>query len=192
MEYRRFPAGKSEVSTFEYHRDRARAPHLEQSAHKYRMYWAKRLVMESKAKTVIDLGCGDGGLMSLLCAEGVEISGYDFAPANVSGWEERGVQGFAIDFVQCWEDIPRADLYMMTEVLEHLEEPEQAVRRVAVRGSMVVASSPWNETPNSIDACHNWAWDMIGYANLFNRAGMEIVRHVQAEWSQVVLAKPEG
>lgn len=193
MEYRRFPPGESPVSTFEYHRDRERAPHLEQPIHRARMDVALQMVLDSGAKHVVDLGCGDGGMLSLLAAadRGISARGYDFAPANEIGWLERGVMCYPLDFVNRWGEIPGADLYLATEVLEHLEEPEEVVRRVAQRGSMLVASSPWGESAASIDGSHNWAWDMEGYADLFKRAGMRVLQHVKADWSQVLLAEPE-
>lgn len=201
MEYRRFPAGQSQVSTFAYHEHRDRAPHLEQDAHRGRIELARDLIVwyASGVRTpivhVVDLGCGDGGLLQLLQPyehgdPRIDATGYDFAPANVAGWADRLVDGQTLDFIKDWEKIELADLYVLTEVLEHLEEPHEAVRRVAERGAALVCSSPWIEHEGSIDGSHAWAWDMPGYIAMLEGAGFNVVRSERWTWSQVHLAVP--
>jgi 2-polyprenyl-3-methyl-5-hydroxy-6-metoxy-1,4-benzoquinol methylase len=201
MEYRRFPPGESVVSTFEFHEHRERAPHLEQSAHRGRLLVAERMVRNylfsySKWKhvRVTDLGCGDGGLLQLMLRPEVDAIGYDFQPSNEAGWRERGVNALACDFTDfnIWVDVIRkADIYVMSEVLEHLEEPRTMVRRVANRGAALVASSPYHEHEGSIDGCHNWAWDVEGYQQMLTECGMKVVNtELVSGWSQVHLAVP--
>lgn len=199
MEYRRFPEGASEVSTFEFHEHRERAPHLEQHAHRERLLKAAELVRrwkDSQPKThvrVVDLGCGDGGLVALL-NESNDISpyGYDFQPSNADGWVERGIADRCErrSFVDVWAHIKHADLYVLTEVLEHLEDPYEAVRRVAERGAALVCSSPWMEYEGNIDGCHNWAWDQPGYTAMLEACGMKTVTWERVTWSQVHLVVP--
>lgn len=199
MEYRRFPPGQSQVSTFEFHEHRERAPHLEQGAHRERLLTAAKFVkrwdgddprMDVK---VIDLGCGDGGLVSEIMQMGIDVRGYDFQPTNVEGWIARGVDQLcsAVNFVNDWGYISNADLYILTEVLEHLEEPHEMVQRVADRGAALIASSPYHEHAGSIDACHNWAWDVPGYIAMLEANGMCVIgTELVSGWSQVHLAVP--
>jgi len=204
MEYRRFAPGESTVSTFAYHEHRERAPHLEQDTHRERLLMARDLVVqfaiESNKRTVIthvvDLGCGDGGLLQLLQPyehgdPRIDATGYDFQPANAAGWEDRCVDGQALNFIVSWDHVELADLYVLTEVLEHLEDPHQMVRRVAERGAALVCSSPWVEHEGSIDASHAWAWDMPGYVAMLEDAGFAVTRSERVTWSQVHLAVPK-
>jgi trans-aconitate methyltransferase len=192
MEYRRFAPGESVVSTAEFHHDRERAPHLEQHAHRDRLLMAQELIDNYFPRSVIDLGCGDGGLVSLLKNSEYGVWGYDFQPSNIAGWIAREVDDICAlgSFIELWNVIPRADLYVLTEVLEHLEEPYEAIRRIVERGAALVCSSPWMEHEGSIDGCHNWAWDMPGYIAMLEACGMRVVRSERVTWSQVHLAVP--
>lgn len=186
-EYRRFAPGQSAVSTFEFHEHRERAPHLEQPIHQQRLHIAAGYVIDfayqrymngAMITRVIDLGCGDGGLLSLIKDQSyIEAFGYDFQPSNTAGWADRGVTAYAMNFIdsKTWHQmIPRADLYVMTEVLEHLEDPHGMVDRVFARDASLVCSSPWMEHEGNIDACHAWAWDMPGYVNMIETAGFHV------------------
>ena len=197
-EHKLFDGDVPYVSTAEFHRDRARAPHLEQTWHQPRLYRAADFVREAaqgspgRLWSVSDLGCGDGGLLSLVKdMEDVRISwGYDFAPANAAGWAERGVDGRALDvFGADRENAALGDIVVMTEVLEHVADPrgvllwlkQQQVRRL-------VCSSPCNETPQHHSPEHAWAWDMPGYRAMLEQAGWHLNRHEQVGMFQVVLA----
>jgi SAM-dependent methyltransferase len=195
-EHKLFEGAVPYVSTAAFHADRERAPHLEQGWHRPRLERAAEFVrmvtdrQPVKDRTVSDLGCGDGGLLSLLAGPG-EISawGYDFAPANAAGWTERGVSAFALDVFGV--DIQRVQfgtVTVMTEVLEHLEDPHGVLRWVRGNSRFLVCSSPWNENQNNHCEEHAWAWDLEGYAAMIQAAGWTVVQHQQVGLFQVVLA----
>lgn len=194
--------GTSFVSSFAFHEHRERAPHLEQSNHRERLDIAHELVVDSanklcnegwKSVTVSDLGCGDGGLLQLLKNEWrVQSWGYDFQPSNAAGWAQRGVQAHALDVFN-GDDNPVhnaatiGDVVVMTEVLEHLQNPHAVVKFLAARGksalirpSFLVVSSPFTETAESHDECHAWAWDIPGYAKLLTDAGWKVLQQRSA------------
>lgn len=192
MEARLFDGDTPHVSTFEFHEHRERAPHLEQPVHRGRLDAAAGAVLRACVgidwPVVVDLGCGDGGLLSLL-PEHITATGFDFQPSNQAGWADRAVIAYGWNFVEQWDEIPQADVYVMTEVLEHLNDPHEMVRRVRRRNAQLVASSPWTETYESHDECHAWAWDMEGYANMIRTAGFKIVEHVTTGMFQVMWAR---
>lgn len=194
MEHRLYSDPVPEVSTYEYHRDRPRASHLEQPPHRGRLHRAADFVLKAVtdgATTVSDLGCGDGGLLSLIQHEpGVlDAWGYDFHPASQAGWEERGVTAYPADVFNGPRDGLRlGDVTVMTEVLEHLADPHGVLRWVREHSKRLVCSSPWNENPRMHDDCHAWTWDLEGYAAMISGAGWTIDRHEQVDLFQVVLA----
>lgn len=196
-EWKLFEGSVPYVSTAEFHADRERAPHLEQAFHQARLYTAADFVEVAvqeiageESVTVSDLGCGDGGLLSLIQQNPkVTAWGYDFSPANAAGWAERGVTAEARDvFGADGGEIAVGDIVVMTEVLEHVADPHGVLRRMRGAARRLVCSSPWNESQHIHSPEHAWAWDLEGYAAMIENAGWLIDRHVQAGLFQVVLA----
>jgi 2-polyprenyl-3-methyl-5-hydroxy-6-metoxy-1,4-benzoquinol methylase len=204
-EYRLFTGDVANVSTFGFHEHRERAPHLEQGVHRGRLRLAADMVREAVDRIetritapceVIDLGCGDGGLLSLIShLPWVKAYGFDFQPSNEQGWKERNVNAALVNFVEDFDTvIPTADIYVMTEVLEHLTDPHGFVRKIRARADNVqlIASSPWTEHAGSHDECHAWAWDQEGYKQLMLQANFNVVRHETDGMFQVLHAVPRG
>jgi 2-polyprenyl-3-methyl-5-hydroxy-6-metoxy-1,4-benzoquinol methylase len=191
MEHKLFSGNVAEVSTFAFHEHRERAAHLEQPAHRPRLLHAASLVSVAAglgAKTVSDLGCGDGGLLSLLKDTDVDAWGYDFAPANAAGWVERDVQAWALDvFGADRGEVEFGDVTVVTEVLEHVTSPHDEVKWIAEHSRFIVASSPWNEGPDGHDECHAWCFDVEGYRALIEGGGFRILRHDRVGQFQLVL-----
>ena len=191
MEWRLTSEEVPHVSTFEFHEHRDRARHLEEEWSQPRLRKAEEFirVCAPKASTWSDLGCGDGGLLSLAQDAFTEAWGYDFSPANASGWPERGVQAEALDvFGRDRDKVRLGGVTSATEVLEHLADPHGALRWIRSGSRYLVCSSPWNEKPGNHSPEHAWAWDLDGYASMIQNAGWTIDRHEQASLFQVVLA----
>jgi hypothetical protein len=193
MEWRLFEEGTVPyVSTAEFHRDRDRAPHLEQLHHRPRLELALDCVRAAEnwyaRPTLSDLGAGDGGFLTLVAPYVGRAWGYDLCPANVAGAAERGADVRLQDFTK-----ERPDLGVITtmlEVLEHIARPHELVRAVWKAGvHVLIASSPSNETGTHHDAVHAWAWDMDGYRALLEGGGWSVVRHETTGGHQVILAR---
>jgi len=185
-EWRLFDGDAPHVSTLEFHRDRDRAPHLEQLAHHDRLHHAAKLVRDLNPASVVDLGCGDGGLLSLI--RDIPSWGYDWQPSNAAGWAERRVTAEALDVFEARE-VPRwGECAVMTEAIEHLAQPHGIVAWVAENARYVVASSPAYETATSFSECHAWAWDLDGYAALFSPY-FEIRSHEIVGWTQLLVGE---
>jgi hypothetical protein len=180
--------GKCKVSTFEFHEHRERAAHLEQPIHRSRLLAAARFISAAAgmgARTCSDLGCGDGGLLSLLR---LDAWGYDFAPANAQGWADRGVKAEQLDVFGADRDRVRfGDVTAVTEVLEHLEDPRAAVEWIGEHSRFIVASSPWDEGPWGHDECHAWAFDRAGYRALIESGGYRVMRQSDVGRFQLIL-----
>ncbi|MFI2437407.1 methyltransferase domain-containing protein [Streptomyces sp. NPDC018693] len=204
-EWKLFDGDVPHVSTFEFHEHRDRAPHLDQPHHRPRLERARDLVLhaarweasvatfdDAPPVTVSDLGCGDGGLLSLLAGdEDLDAWGYDFQPSNAAGWKERGVRAWPYDvFGEDRDRVRVGRIAVMTEVLEHLADPHGAVRWIGAEGARwIVASSPWQERPARHDECHAWAWDLAGYQALIRQGGFDIEVHDRVGPFQLILGR---
>lgn len=187
-EWRLFPEGTvPEYTTAEWYLTREHAPHLEQDEHRARLIRSSALVAQAafswRLKTLVDLGAGDGGLLSLL-GPAVTAWGYDLAPANLDAAKVRGVDVRPGDVVA--GPVEWGEIAVATEMLEHLVDPHAFVR--GIRSKALVCSSPWQERPGHAYEFHAWAWDFDGYRALVEQGGYEVVRHEAVAAFQVILA----
>ena len=187
MEWKLFDKD-SDFTKVEWYWDREAAHHLEEIGHRDRLLVARNLVLEAHAmgaKTAVDLGCGDGGLLQLLKDTPVKAWGYDLMPKNIEhAVAVRDVDARYTDFNS--DDIEYGDITIMTEVLEHMIDPHKIVRELPSK--FLIASSPYNENDKSHYEFHLWAWNQQGYDALITQGGYRIVNKIYSDgWSQVVL-----
>lgn len=198
-EWKLFEGPVAPFTDSEFYRDREAAHHLEQGGHTERMVKAAEFVkiaydalrerdfFNDFHPIVVDLGCGDGGMLQLLRdAYGIDAYGYDMQPSNIHyATTVRNVKAFLVDFQS--EGIITGDITIMTEVLEHVSDPHGTLAELSTE--YLIASSPFHETGDAHYEFHNWAFDDEGYDAMIVGAGFEIVRHEHAWLNQVVLAR---
>lgn len=176
MEWKLFDGDHSVKATKEWYLDREAAHHLEEGKHIERIKKTADLVQETinlGAKTLVDLGCGDGGLLSLLVNYKIKSWGYDLSIKNVEhAVNVRKVDCRYTDFSS--EDIEYGDVAILTEVLEHLENPHSVLK--TVKSKFLIASSPCNENDQHHYVHHLWAWDEQGFEDLLKQANFKILK----------------
>lgn len=196
MEARLFKQGTiPEWTTPEWYANRETAPHLEQAGHRERLHEAARLVkvaLHDGAKSVVDLGAGDGGLLTLVNPQQGKW-GYDLQQSNVFvAGTKRNVLVHHIDVVNNPGMVNFADVAVATEMLEHLIDPHKFVRWIfESKTKWLVASSPYTETVHNHYEFHTWAWDTPGYAKMIKDAGWTVKQHTTITMAQVILAAKE-
>lgn len=97
-------------------------------------------------KTILDVGGGEGFFTSFVVRAfpQARVTVLDYAPDDLQRLRQRlptveALQGDAHTF-----DLGRRfDLLVATEILEHLTQPQDALRRFAVHGDRLVLSVPW-------------------------------------------------
>jgi trans-aconitate methyltransferase len=188
-EWKLYDGEPPEWTTPGWYAGREHAPHLEQRGHQQRLYLAADyadMAIDSGARTVCDLGAGDGGLLSLIAARnpGVEAWGYDLQQTNIDAAKGRGATVYLEDITDGTP--PPADLYVATEILEHLADPRALLDELV--GEWLVASSPYTESDEDHYAFHTWAWDEPGYQAMLADCGWETLTNGKAWICQVVLA----
>lgn len=189
-EWRLFEEGTvPECTTAEWYLGREHAPHVDQPVHRDRLTATATLVVQavfqSRLQTVVDLGSGDGGLLSLL---GPRITkwGYDLMPANVEAAKKRGVDVRYGDVLT--GDIEWGQVAVATEMLEHLVDPHGFLRMILQNSEALVCSSPWDERPGKAYEFHTWAWDIEGYRGMVEDAGWKVLRQRRVHRFQIILA----
>jgi methyltransferase family protein len=189
-EWRLFGEGTiPEYTTPDWYSGREHAPHLEQRGHRERlMFTAGQIARAAMTgmRSLVDLGAGDGGLLSLL-GPAIKAWGYDLQPSNIAAAKERHVDVRYGDVLL--DDIEWADMAVCTEMFEHLLDPHGFARRIREHAKVLVCSSPRLETADEHYPFHTYAWDLLGYRSMLEQAGWR-VRHQHAVGGfQVVVAQ---
>lgn len=120
---------------------------------------AKDMAREVFAVSVADLSCGNGEIakaLNLLTFLG------DYAP----GYKINGPLEETLD------KIPEVSLYICSETLEHLDDPQEVLKKIRTKAKSLVLTTPinaWNDENKE----HYWAWDREGIEELLTKAGWE-------------------
>jgi SAM-dependent methyltransferase len=106
-------------------------------------------VREAGSPTVFEVGCGEGHILGMLAQNGFRVRGCDIAEASLAVARAEAMRhGLDIPLRQksIYDLDPhedRAETVLCCEVLEHLEDPEAALRKlVAVAEKDLILSVP--------------------------------------------------
>lgn len=95
--------------------------------------------------SVLEVGAGDGRFLARLAAAGHPVSGIEPSPAACEQARARGVEVENVAVSDARVEARSQDAVLLWHVLEHLDEPEQVLRRVhrwLVPGGRVVVACP--------------------------------------------------
>lgn len=151
--------------------------------HRARTLVTAALIAWLRPNTVLDPACGDGSIVlraaTLWAPEKLFLS--DISQRNVDHVVDCGPPSPSIFMHVARRDIipalgdGEADLIVLTEILEHLEDPDAIVRLARRHGQRLVASSPLMR-PGQVDTNpeHLWMFDRDGYAEMLDAAGWKL------------------
>lgn len=71
------------------------------------------------------------------------------------------------------EHMPEVDLVVLTEILEHVEDPGQLVSLAAAKARFLVASSPIDESESVSNHEHVWSFSQESYEKLLRDGGWQ-------------------
>lgn len=117
-------------------------------------------------RSVADLSCGNGTLLDWWDMEGHVTYWGDYAP----GYRYEGPLEKTI------HEIPKVDLYICSETIEHLNEPLEALRLIRAKTKYLILTTPIhsdNQTDGNPE--HYWQWDVDDMHNLLRSANFEPV-----------------
>lgn len=121
--------------------------------------------------TVADLSCGNAWIAKRLQLErGAEPYLGDFAP----GYEHTGPIEKTID------EIPKVDLFILSETLEHLDDPEKVLRKIRAKTDALILSTPDGEADDQ-NPEHLWGWDSGAVREMLTCAGFRPYIHTTVD-----------
>jgi len=134
----------------------------------------------------VDLGCGNGSLVRLARAQGVEAFGFDISREHVT--IARGLNRVDAFVRATAERLPlrseRVDLVFAQHVVEHLRNPSRSVaewRRVLKPGARLIVLTPNARYPDPCifeDPTHIRIFDRRSLVDLLGQCGLRVVRVV--------------
>ena len=153
---------------------------LEGPSRAYREFVQSFLAAHPEIKTVVDCGCGDGQVFSRINWTGVNYIGMDcvrpLIEHNRATWPQH--TWVHLDMASQPEDIPRADLYLVKEVFQHLSNA--AVRRVMdeliSRDGLILLANNNNQQNDDDTVVGGWR-PLIGTREPLLRYSTELMTH---------------
>lgn len=158
---------------------------------RYRAFF--RRARPRPGQRLLDLGCGDGGLLSMAAGRGLDAFGLELDTRGVAIAKQiRGLkqveQGRFEKAVELgWKDF---DCVTCMEVLEHVPDPEglaRFIRGLLRPGGVAAISVPsWDRRPAWFDRKtdypphHFTLWTREALAKLLTKAGFEVVEVLEA------------
>ena len=152
--------------------------------HRERLLVTAGMIAWLRPETILDPACGDGSVLA---------AAYALAPFRLATLSDISVPGIAslhlaFPYQASVRPIEEAlvgsspvELVVLTEILEHLDDPDAVLRLARERARHLVASSPLDErTQNNPE--HLWAWDTEGYSAMLEAAGWRITSSVILDW----------
>lgn len=153
--------------------------------------------------TCLEGGCGAGFITEQLAYRFEQVDAVDICPDLIDAAPALPNVRYILADMDIWEPVGKYDLVFLSEIVEHLREPGQVIKRLGKHTRYILASAPVTESLNiegAFDAerykretkvgdatGHIWAWDYEGFLSLFN--AFDLVSAVRVERYGVVLAK---
>lgn len=114
--------------------------------------------------TVADLSCGDAVIGRALAFTGMKLYLGDFAP----GYEYTG------PLEETLQQIPHVGLYICSETIEHLDDPDEVLGMIREKADSLVLSTPLGEETDRNHE-HYWGWDRQGVFEMLSAVGWQPV-----------------
>lgn len=122
-----------------------------------------------KVPAIADLSCGDASIAKALGERGAEILDGEPAPRLYLGDYAPGYE-FEGPLAETVWHIPHVDLYICSETLEHLDEPDMALKMFRRKADALILSTPvgaWEDRNPE----HYWAWSREDVEEMLTAAG---------------------
>ncbi len=149
-------------------------------------------------KTILDPACGDASILEVAyrMREFEHADLWDLSQLQVDviepSFPHTKQRGDLFDALE----IPGVfDFILLTEILEHLEDPDMALRLARLRGNYLIASSPIGDPEDGRNHEHLWAWEEDDYEQMLRDEGWDpfakaVLTYPGAPWKcQILMAR---
>ncbi len=136
-------------------------------------------------RDILDVGCGSGPLLQLLKENGANAIGIDSSVSAVTLGVAKGLDVRHLHLSEVGTGIGPFDAVVMMEVIEHLTDPVDSLRRAAALlksgGFLFVTTGNWSfvsirrGTPYIMPEGHLSYFTPVTLAEAFRRAGLQVV-----------------
>jgi len=124
------------------------------------------------AKSGADFSAGDG---AILRGCGLERAVYgDFHADPYAHPDETWINGMNLEDPEMWPQAVPTDLYICSETLEHVQDPQRLLRNIRQSASALVLSTPEGEEGDG-NPEHYWGWDRHDIRGMLESAGWQPV-----------------
>lgn len=157
---------------------------------------------EVRPRSIVDVGCGAGVVLSTLQPwyPSARLTGYDIAPAADRFWEaprRQDIQLVVGDFTAT--ETAKVDVILALDVLEHLQDPYAFLSRLRGRASWYVFHFPLDLSASSVlrESPLLQVHDKVGHIHFFTRRlALALLtdcgyRIVQAEYTGAAFNAPK-
>ena len=118
-----------------------------------------------------DLSCGDGAIIKGLYATGVidfAVMGDLVSAAHV---HPRFIGKIEDTLPKLVDEYPPFDLFVLSETIEHLMNPDEALRLIRDASKNLILSTPIAEGDGVGNEEHYWSWDVQDMSDMLLSAG---------------------
>lgn len=141
--------------------------------------------------TIVELGCGAGDISGPYATDDRRrVIGYDVTPAAEEACNTRWPRmEFHLQPVEEVEPLD-CDILVMTEFLEHVEDPEKIVRAWLPKARWAVIGHPLDEPDPPIEPGHIWSYTREDWRAWFKMGGhqwREEFRFPMGPWDAMIL-----
>lgn len=144
------------------------------------------LIAWQKPSSVIDPACGDGSIV--LAADGIHSIGRIlFGDIGALNCQRLTTAGRLVHHGSIEETLSIGvggyDMVVLTEILEHVEDPDALLRLARKRALKLVASSP-EMRPGQVDDNdeHLWMFDHEGYQEMLGDTGWRVIQKTKLKF----------
>jgi hypothetical protein len=129
-------------------------------------------------KTAADLSCGDGALLNMISRHLTWATFGDLngAPASANlvscaaGVVDSVPAGPLPDTLE-YLPRPSVDLFILSETIEHMDDPDALLRAIALHARHLFLSTPVSETADVGNAEHYWGWSQSDVHEMLQATG---------------------